>query len=174
MAIVFIFISWLILFWGSWDMASLFKNVLILHILLPVRSKWYTNIYVNIYIQSVVELYKYYYTVSRMWLLFPGICSIRLYNYIKLYPLRVTYLQITIVFVKTSEIHDDVSKCKHFPRYWLFWRGIHRSAVNSPHKGQWHGTLMFSLICPWINAWVNNRETCYLRRHCTHYDVIVM
>ena len=25
--------------------------------------------------------------------------------------------------------------------------GIHRSPVNSPHKGQWRGALMFSLIC---------------------------
>ena len=24
-----------------------------------------------------------------------------------------------------------------FPRYWPFVRGIHRSPVNSPHKGQW-------------------------------------
>ena len=32
--------------------------------------------------------------------------------------------------------HDDVIKWKHFPRYWPFVRGIHRSPVNSPHKGQ--------------------------------------
>ena len=32
--------------------------------------------------------------------------------------------------------HDDVIKWKHFPRYWPFVRGIHRSTVNSPHKGQ--------------------------------------
>ena len=31
--------------------------------------------------------------------------------------------------------HDDVIKWKHFPRYWPFVRGIHRSPVNSPHKG---------------------------------------
>ena len=43
--------------------------------------------------------------------------------------------------------HDDVIKWKHFPRYWPFVRGIHRSPVNSPHKGQWRGALMFSLIC---------------------------
>ena len=42
---------------------------------------------------------------------------------------------------------DDVIKWKHFPRYWPFVRGIHRSPVNSPHKGQWRGALMFSLIC---------------------------
>ena len=52
--------------------------------------------------------------------------------------------------------------------------GIHRSSVNSPHKGQWRGALMFSLICAWMNGWVNNRETGDLRRHRAHYDVIVM
>ena len=46
-----------------------------------------------------------------------------------------------------SFIHDDVIKWKHFPRYWPFVRGIHRSSVNYPHKGQWHGALLFSLIC---------------------------
>ena len=30
--------------------------------------------------------------------------------------------------------------------------------VNSPHKGQWRGAVMFSLICARINGWVNNRE----------------
>ena len=43
--------------------------------------------------------------------------------------------------------HDDVIKWKYFPCYWPFVRGIHRSPVNSPHKGQWRGALMFSLIC---------------------------
>ena len=71
-------------------------------------------------------------------------------------------------------IHDDVIKWKYFPRYWPFVRGIHRSPVNSPHKGPWRGALMFSLICAWIICWVNNREAGDLRRHCTHYVVIVM
>ena len=70
--------------------------------------------------------------------------------------------------------HDDVIKWKHFPRYWPFVRGIHRSPVNSPHKGQWHGALMFSLICVWIYGWVNNREAGDLRRYRAHYDVIVI
>ena len=48
------------------------------------------------------------------------------------------------------------------------------SMVNSPHKGQWCGALMFSLNCTWINAWENNREVGDLRCHCAHYDVIVM
>ena len=52
--------------------------------------------------------------------------------------------------------------------------GIHRSPVNSPHKGQWRGALMFSLICVWINGWVNNREAGELRRYRAHCDVSVM
>ena len=74
----------------------------------------------------------------------------------------------------THSFHDDVIKWKHFPRYWPFVRGIHRSPVNSPHKGQWRGAFMFSFICAWINRWVNNREGGDLRRYRTHYDVIVM
>ena len=70
--------------------------------------------------------------------------------------------------------HDDVIKWKHFPRYWPFVRGIHRSPVNSPHKGQWRGALIFSLICAWINSWVNKREAGDLRRYHAHYDVSVM
>ena len=46
-----------------------------------------------------------------------------------------------------GEIHDDVIKWKHFLRYWTFVWGIHRSPVKHPHKGQWRGALMFSLIC---------------------------
>ena len=42
----------------------------------------------------------------------------------------------------------------HFPRYWSFVRGIHRSPMNSPHKGHWRGALMFSLISVWIYGWV--------------------
>ena len=72
------------------------------------------------------------------------------------------------------QLHDDVIKWKHFPRYWPFVRGIHRSTVNSPHKGQWRGALMFSLICVWINGWVNSREAGDLRRYRAHYDVTVM
>ena len=34
--------------------------------------------------------------------------------------------------------------------------------------------MMFSLICVWINDWVNNREAGDVRRYRAHYDVIVM
>ena len=58
--------------------------------------------------------------------------------------------------------HDDVIKWKHL------------GPLNSPHKGQWRGALIFSLICVWINGWVNNRKAGDLRRYGAHYDVIVM
>ena len=84
------------------------------------------------------------------------------------------YSENRMTLVKLCDTHDDVIKWKHLPRYWRFLRGIHWSPVNSPHKGQWRGALVFSLICVWINGWVNNREAGELRRYCTHYDVTVM
>ena len=65
-------------------------------------------------------------------------------------------------------------KWEHFPRYWPFVRGNHRSPVISPHKGQWHRALMFSLICACINSWINNRDSGDWRRHRAHYGVNVM
>ena len=88
-----------------------------------------------------------------------------------IHPCAVYYLQCG--YCPRSR-HDDVIKWKHLPRYWPFVRGIHRSPVNSPHKGQWRGALMFTLSCARINGWVNNREAGDLRRHHGHYDVIVM
>ena len=49
-----------------------------------------------------------------------------------------------------------------------FVRRIHRSTVNSPHKGHWRGALMFSLICAWINGWVKQSWGWWFRGH---YDV---
>ena len=81
---------------------------------------------------------------------------------------------IMIVEYQNELPHDDVIKWKHFPRKWPFVRGIHRSPVNSTHKGQWRGALMFSFICTRINGLVNNGEAGDLRRHRVHYDVTVM
>ena len=64
--------------------------------------------------------------------------------------------------------HDDVIKWKHFLRLCPFVWGIHRSPLNSPHKGQCPGALVFSLICSW------NHEVGDLGHHRTHYDVTVM
>ena len=67
--------------------------------------------------------------------------------------------------------HDDVTKWRQFPRYWPFVCGI---PMNSHHKGQWRGSLIFSLTWAWINDWVNNRDTGDLRCHRAHYDVTAM
>ena len=60
--------------------------------------------------------------------------------------------------MSNGRYHGDIIKWKHFPRNWPFVWGIHWSPVNSLHKGQWRGALMFSLICTWINDRVNNRN----------------
>ena len=62
------------------------------------------------------------------------------------------------VFMMTSSngnnFHVTSPLCGEFTGHRL----IDRSRVNSPHKDQWHGALMFSLICAWwMNGWVNNR-----------------
>ena len=76
----------------------------------------------------------------------------------------------------TMICHDDVIKWKYFPHYWPFVRGIHRPLLNSPHKGQWCGALMFSLICARINGKqrVNNCQAGDFRSHRAPYDVNVM
>ena len=55
----------------------------------------------------------------------------------------------------------------------LLW-GDSTGPVDSPHKGQWRGALLFSLICAWTNGSVNNRDAGDLRRHHAHRDVTVM
>ena len=88
--------------------------------------------------------------------------------------LTLIYLQISF---RTTRWQRDAwwrHQMETFSRYWPFVREIHRSPVNSPQKSQWRGALMFTLICVWINSWVNNREAGDLRSHRVHYDVIVM
>ena len=84
---------------------------------------------------------------------------------------KISSVQPGSSWIFLIDVHDDVIKWKHFPRYWPFVRGIHRSAVNSLHKGQWRAALMLSLICAWISGWVNNHVAGDLRRHRAHFDV---
>ena len=112
----------------------------------------------------------------------PAFVIAALYIYINIYIYihnRLTLIALyrqSVLFPKMTfshTTHDDVIKWIHFLRYLPFVRGIHRSPVSFPHKGQWRGALMFSLICPWINGGVNNREAGDLRRYRAHYDVNV-
>ena len=80
--------------------------------------------------------------------------------------------QLTTGRVITRTEHDDVIKWKRFPRYWPFVRGIHRSPVNSPHKGQWRGALMFP---KWLSkqswGWWFETPSCPLWRYCNEKDL---
>ena len=54
-----------------------------------------------------------------------------------------------------------------------FVRGIHRSAVNSPHKGQWRGALMFSLTCP-LNEQLSKQYWWFETPSHPHHNVTIM
>ena len=95
-------------------------------------------------------------------------------HYVEKAPMTVAMQRQLLAPYLKEKPHNDVIKWKHFPCYWSFVRGIHRSPVNSPHKDQWRGALMFSLIIAWIKVWVNNRETSDLGHHHAHYDVTVL
>ena len=113
-----------------------------------------------------------------------------LFRYCWILPMRIIhymdhFLFIFSIYMRTASerwenviyvhvTHDDVIKWKHFPRYWPFVRGIHRSPLDVPHKGQWRGALMFSFICAWTKGWVNNRAAGDLRHHRTHYVTVMV
>ena len=49
--------------------------------------------------------------------------------------------------LNTFKDYGDQMKKKN-PRHWSFVRGIHRSPVNSPHRGQWRGAWCFLSSAP--------------------------
>ena len=82
-------------------------------------------------------------------------------------------------FVNEIQIKMQALWCHQmetFSTLLAFVRGIHWSLVISPHKGQPHGALMFSLICAWTNGWAvfNHLYASDLRCHRTHHDMTVM
>ena len=79
----------------------------------------------------------------------------------------ITFKHVYPVLKRT---HDDVIKWKNFPPYCP----LSVEFTGSPHKGQWRGDFMFSLICAWSNNWANNRDAGDLRRHRAHCDVTVI
>ena len=66
------------------------------------------------------------------------------------------------------------SSKKYFPRYWPLVRGIHRSPVNSPHKGPVTRSFDVSLILARANNETNRRVAGDLRRYDIHYDVVMI
>ena len=72
-------------------------------------------------------------------------------------------MEIPILIRRTSD-HDDVIKWKHFPRYWSFVRGIHRSPVRS-------FDVFFDLrLNKWLSkhsrGWWFETQSRSLWRHC--------
>ena len=68
--------------------------------------------------------------------------------------------------------HDDVIKWKHFPRYWHFVRGIHRSPVISPQRPvtrSFDGFFDLPLnkgLCKQWRRWWFETPSRPLWRHC--------
>ena len=75
----------------------------------------------------------------------------------------------------TFVFHDDVIKWKHFPRYWPFVRGIHRSPVNSPHKGQWRWRTFDVYFDLHLNKRLSKQSWCWwFETLSSPYDVTLM
>ena len=114
-------------------------------------------------------LIAYWATMSDLWLIFKCVC----------YKIPCVCICMCIQgFNQRSSPPNGVTWWRHqmetFSALLALCAGNSPVPVNSPHKGQWRGALMFSLICAWINDLVNNREAGDLRRHRGHYDVMVM
>ena len=65
-----------------------------------------------------------------------------------------------------SPTHICVTRPQWVKTFLSIWACCYELVIQSD--------LMFSLICVWINGWVNNRKVGDLRRHRAHYDVTVM
>ena len=74
-------------------------------------------------------------------------------------PIQFQFKNLSIQFQFNSWIDPS-------PALW----GIHRSPMDSPHKGQWRGAFMFTLICALTHGWTNNGDAGDLRSHRAHYD----
>ena len=75
------------------------------------------------------------------------------------------YVHMPTLFIVTIE---HIPNKDHIP---LQWRHNDHDGVSNHQPDD---CFAVSLICTWINGWVNNRETGDLKRHRAHYDVIVM
>ena len=138
-----------------------------------------------------MEAYPFYVECLTTVLLFVRISRLSSVMLTYVYLCSVIYIVVQILIIWIREEVGSTPMCQN-DWFWItcisWWRhqmetfsallalcaGNSPVPVNSPHKSQWRGVLMFSLICAWINDWVNNRQAGDLRRHCGHYDVNVM
>ena len=96
-------------------------------------------------------------------------------NITKIYEAHVAY-----IFIITLNLHTAVKRGWWRHQMETFSALLALSGGNSPVTSEFPPqrpvtrSFMFSLICAWINGWVNNREAGEGRHHSAHYDVIVM
>ena len=97
-------------------------------------------------------------------------------------------LQFSRTFQKPTPSTRSLNRCQHFIVTSRMMTSSNKniSRVTGHLCGEFTGpgefptqrpvtrSLMFPLICVWINGWENNREAGDLRRYRAHYDVIVM
>ena len=91
--------------------------------------------------------------------------------------------------IRRSNPYNSCSLCHLFPDNLHMMTSLNGNIfrVAGPLCGEFTGHLWpprtkasdaelwcFLWSAPWINSWVNNREAGDLRRHCAHYDIIVM
>ena len=113
-------------------------------------------------LQNIITCIIYMLYDIRTWLM-------KLLSYEIQLHIKSIWNELILKYNHIYDIHNDVIKCKHFPHYWPFVWGIHRSSVNYPHKAS-----DTELWCFLWSDWVKDREAGDLRRIHSHYDVIVV
>ena len=90
--------------------------------------------------------------------------------------MKDTVMNSLLKVTNTLEIIDPWwrHQMETFSALLAFCEEIQRSLLNSPHKGQWRGTLMFLWSAPHPNGWANHPGAGDLRHHPVQYDFTVM
>ena len=90
-------------------------------------------------------------------------------------PISVIYSHFLYTHNAVIPQHDDVSRWKHFPRYWHFVRGPLVTSRYPPLTKASDAELWCCFfICTWTNGSASNRDAGDLRRNRAHYGVTVM
>ena len=66
----------------------------------------------------------------------------------------IAHLKSILPQLRCIQQHDDAMQWKRFAHHWSFLMGISRHRWISFRKGQWWGTLIFSLMLNWTNCWI--------------------
>ena len=101
-------------------------------------------------------------------------CVILLLSITQINDARILHTLYITTTLPPDWYHDDVIKWKHFLQLLTLCVGNSPVTGEFPAQSQWRRALMFSLICAWINGYVNNREAGDLRCYHAHYDVTLM